>query len=62
MDHGLLRVRLPRAARPAPRTITVGRTGPRPAGPDGGTPNVLDPAADREMHRPDIAVGETAWP
>ncbi|XTZ18887.1 Hsp20/alpha crystallin family protein [Micromonospora echinospora] len=25
MDHGLLRVRLPRATRPAPRTITVGQ-------------------------------------
>ncbi|MDI5941037.1 Hsp20/alpha crystallin family protein, partial [Micromonospora sp. DH15] len=34
MDHGLLRVRLPRAARPTPRTITVGRTGYR--GADGG--------------------------
>ncbi|MFG1776574.1 Hsp20/alpha crystallin family protein [Micromonospora sp. NPDC049048] len=62
MDHGLLRVRLPRAARPAPRTITVGRTGPRPTNPAGGTPSVVDPAADREMHRPDIALDETDRP
>ncbi|SCE76058.1 Hsp20/alpha crystallin family protein [Micromonospora chokoriensis] len=55
MDHGLLRVRLPRATRPAPRTITVGRTGPRSG--STGTPMPADPAADRELHRPDT-VGE----
>ncbi|RGC68329.1 Hsp20/alpha crystallin family protein [Micromonospora sp. MW-13] len=55
MDHGLLRVRLPRAARPAPRTITVGRAGPRVAGP--GTGHPVDPAADRELHHPDLAAG-----
>ncbi|MDM4722202.1 Hsp20/alpha crystallin family protein [Micromonospora sp. WMMA1363] len=55
MDHGLLRIRLPRAARPVPRTITVGRTGRR--GPAGGTPLPVDPAADRELHHPDTAVG-----
>ncbi|TBL33193.1 Hsp20/alpha crystallin family protein [Verrucosispora sp. SN26_14.1] len=56
MDHGLLRVRLPRATRPAPRTITVGRTGPYPTA--AGTPRGADPAADRELHRPDVAPGE----
>ncbi|MFU8870985.1 Hsp20/alpha crystallin family protein [Micromonospora sp. SL4-19] len=60
MDHGLLRVRLPRAARPAPRTITVGRTGPRAATP--GTRTLADPAADREMHHPDITVDEIDRP
>ncbi|GIJ76054.1 heat-shock protein Hsp20 [Micromonospora phaseoli] len=59
MDHGLLRVRLPRATRGASRTITVGRTGPRPAGPSGGTPSSVDPAADRELHQPDVAAGES---
>ncbi|MFC0507654.1 Hsp20/alpha crystallin family protein [Micromonospora costi] len=62
MDHGLLRVRLPRAARPTPRTITVGRAGPR-TGPLGGrTPAPGDPAADRELHRPDTAAGEIDRP
>ncbi|WP_405114353.1 Hsp20/alpha crystallin family protein [Micromonospora sp. NBC_01405] len=55
MDHGLLRVRLPRAVRPAPRTITVGRTGYRGAGTVTGHP--VDPAADRELHHPDLAPG-----
>ncbi|RIV37003.1 Hsp20/alpha crystallin family protein [Micromonospora radicis] len=54
MDHGLLRVRLPRAGRPAPRTITVGRTGPHHT-----APSTVDPAADRELHQPDVAVGES---
>ncbi|MET8120492.1 Hsp20/alpha crystallin family protein [Micromonospora sp. NPDC005189] len=53
MDHGLLRVRLPRATRPTPRTITVGRTGPRSGDYSTGTPMPADPAADRELHRPD---------
>ncbi|MEH0824465.1 MULTISPECIES: Hsp20/alpha crystallin family protein [Micromonospora] len=60
MDHGLLRVRLPRASRPAPRTITVGRTGPRP-GAD-RTPMPADPAADRELHHPDTALDEIDRP
>ena len=59
MDHGLLRVRLPQAVRPAPRTITVGRTGPRTNGQVHGTPRSIDPAADRELHQPDIAVRES---
>ncbi|MFF3853700.1 Hsp20/alpha crystallin family protein [Micromonospora sp. NPDC002575] len=75
MDHGLLRVRLPRAARPAPRTITVGRTGYRGAGGGPGhpatfggdtgttgTPAPVDPAADRELHHPDTAVDEIDRP
>ncbi|MFU8854687.1 Hsp20/alpha crystallin family protein [Micromonospora sp. SL1-18] len=56
MDHGLLRVRLPRATRPAPRTITVGRAGPRTA--TRGKRILADPAADRELHHPDITVDE----
>ncbi|MFI6783927.1 Hsp20/alpha crystallin family protein [Micromonospora sp. NPDC050276] len=61
MDHGLLRVRLPRASRPAPRTITVGRTGPRSGDLSTGTPMPADPAADRELHHPDT-VGEIDRP
>ncbi|MEU1842439.1 Hsp20/alpha crystallin family protein [Micromonospora sediminicola] len=60
MDHGLLRVHLPRAARPAPRTITVGRTGPRTT--SGRTPSPADPAADRELHHPDTTVDEIDRP
>ncbi|MFE9651999.1 Hsp20/alpha crystallin family protein [Micromonospora sp. NPDC006431] len=60
MDHGLLRVRLPRAARPTPRTITVGRTGLRPA--TVGTRTLADPAADRELHHPDTTVDEIDRP
>ncbi|MFC3503899.1 Hsp20/alpha crystallin family protein [Micromonospora krabiensis] len=62
MDHGLLRVRLPRAARPTPRTITVGRSGPRTGGLAGGTPMPVDPAADRELHHPDTTSGEIDRP
>ncbi|SCE80770.1 Hsp20/alpha crystallin family protein [Micromonospora mirobrigensis] len=58
MDHGLLRVHLPRAKRPAPRTITVGRTGPRTS----GSASLADPAADRELHHPDTTVGEIDRP
>ncbi|MEU8259295.1 Hsp20/alpha crystallin family protein [Micromonospora sp. NPDC048999] len=60
MDHGLLRVRLPRAVRPTPRTITVGRAGPHAA--TGGTRSLADLAADREMHHPDITVDEIDRP
>ncbi|MFD2763688.1 Hsp20/alpha crystallin family protein [Micromonospora eburnea] len=60
MDHGLLRVRLPRAARPTPRTITVGRAGPRATAP--GTRKLADPAADRELHHPDTTVDEIDRP
>jgi HSP20 family protein len=80
MDHGLLRVRLPRAPRPPHRTITVARTGPHPdqlpapgttaapgpateAGAGTGPPvppdvPTADPAADREMHHPEVAVAD----
>ncbi|MFC0005033.1 Hsp20/alpha crystallin family protein [Micromonospora siamensis] len=58
MDHGLLRVHLPRAKRPAPRTITVGRTGPRTS----RAVSHADPAADRELHHPDTTVGEIDRP
>ncbi|GGM11903.1 MULTISPECIES: Hsp20/alpha crystallin family protein [Micromonospora] len=59
MDHGLLRIRLPRASRPRPRTITIGGTSRRPPGrtapprAGGGAPRPVDPAADRELHHPD---------
>lgn len=60
MDHGLLRVRLPRAPRPAPRTITVGQL--RSAGqsrsanghPGRGTSH---PDADRGPSRPQPGRG-----
>ncbi|TDB72408.1 Hsp20/alpha crystallin family protein [Micromonospora sp. KC723] len=55
MDHGLLRIHLPRAKRATPRTIVVGRAG-RSGGSAGGTPTVTDPAADRELHHPDTAI------
>ncbi|MFR9779362.1 Hsp20/alpha crystallin family protein [Micromonospora sp. MS34] len=61
MDHGLLRVRLPRAIRPAPRTITVGRTGPRATAAE-GAPALADPAADRELHHPDTTADEIDRP
>ncbi|GLY25998.1 hypothetical protein Misp04_57290 [Micromonospora sp. NBRC 101691] len=69
MDHGLLRVRLPRAARPAPRTITVGQPTSlaRPASPPrsanghpGRRTTSVDPAADRELHHPDVKPGSVA--
>ncbi|MEU1602307.1 Hsp20/alpha crystallin family protein [Micromonospora matsumotoense] len=56
MDHGLLRVHLPRASRPTPRTITIGRAGYPPGPTRSGTPTGVDPAADRELHHPDTAV------
>ncbi|MBY8871815.1 Hsp20/alpha crystallin family protein [Micromonospora sp. PLK6-60] len=58
MDHGLLRVHLPRARRAAPRTITVGRTGPRA----NGRAPIADPAADRELHHPDTTADEIDRP
>ncbi|WP_018252514.1 Hsp20/alpha crystallin family protein [Salinispora mooreana] len=56
MDHGLLRIRLPRTARPEPRTITVGRSGAR--GADGGAPFPVDPAANRELHHPNVETDQ----
>ncbi|GAB2929515.1 hypothetical protein GCM10027280_16290 [Micromonospora polyrhachis] len=67
MDHGLLTVMLPQAARTAPRTITVGRRlYPEPGAgtPQGGLtrPIAGDPAADRELHRPEAgAPGTARW-
>ena len=55
MDHGLLRIRLPRTARPEPRTITVGHSGAR--GVDGDTPFPVDPAVNRELHQPNVETG-----
>ncbi|WP_446212385.1 Hsp20/alpha crystallin family protein [Micromonospora sp. IBSANI012] len=62
MDHGLLRVRLPRAKRLAPRTITVGRAGHRGGPAAGATGRLADPAADREMHHPDTTIDEIDRP
>jgi HSP20 family protein len=65
MDHGLLTVTLPRAERAGRRTITVGRSGidqsRTAAGTTGGSAKrrPVDPAADRELHHPDVA-GEIA--
>ncbi|MEO3815665.1 Hsp20/alpha crystallin family protein [Plantactinospora sp. B24E8] len=66
MDHGLLTVTLPRAPRPGRRTITIGsrshdpgRRGRGTTGP-GTPPTVVDPAADRELHRPNTAAGTPA--
>ncbi|GAB3154782.1 hypothetical protein GCM10027290_49760 [Micromonospora sonneratiae] len=69
MDHGLLTVMLPRAARSAPRTITVGRRLYDPTTTTGDTPRggltrpiPGDPAADRELHRPEAgAPGTARW-
>ncbi|MEQ4303853.1 Hsp20/alpha crystallin family protein [Plantactinospora sp. B6F1] len=63
MDHGLLTVTLPRAPRPGRRTITIGSRRHDPGQRAGGTagagvpPGTVDPAADRELHRPDTAAG-----
>lgn len=61
MDHGLLRVRLPRAPRPTPRTITIGQLGATHGRPRMGTSGV-DPAADRELHHPDVTSGTGRHP
>ncbi|MEN3609182.1 Hsp20/alpha crystallin family protein [Plantactinospora sp. ZYX-F-223] len=63
MDHGLLTVRLPKAPRPGRRTITIGGRRHDPGQHAGRTagagvrPGGVDPAADRELHRPDTAAG-----
>ncbi|MGI5147060.1 Hsp20/alpha crystallin family protein [Plantactinospora sp. CA-294935] len=63
MDHGLLTVRLPKAPRPGRRTITIGGRRHDPGQRAGRTsgartqPAAVDPAADRELHRPDTAAG-----
>lgn len=66
MDHGLLTVALPRAHDGARRSIaiTVGRRQFDPARTLDGTarergkPRPIDPAVDREMHRPDLGYDE----
>jgi HSP20 family protein len=66
MDHGLLTVTLPEAPRGGRRTITIGSRrhdpGQRARGTTGARPRpgAVDPAADRELHRPDTAVGTPA--
>jgi HSP20 family protein len=61
MDHGLLTITLPRAGRGARRTITVGSRQFGPQGAAGrttggrGRSGPVDPAADRELHHPDVA-------
>ncbi|MFC6018602.1 Hsp20/alpha crystallin family protein [Plantactinospora solaniradicis] len=63
MDHGLLTVTLRKAARPGRRTITIGNRrydpGQRSRSSAGSRP-IVDPAADRELHRPDTAAGTPA--
>jgi HSP20 family protein len=70
MDHGLLTVTLPRLPSGARRTITIGsprygpgrsvsvRGGERDTTGKAGKPHPVDPAADREMHHPDVQPGE----
>lgn len=68
MDHGLLTVTLPRRGQAERRKISVGR-GSLGAGADRtiqGSASVTssarspDPAADRELHHPDVATGDIA--
>lgn len=62
MDHGLLTITLPRRDRPGRRTIIVSRGRYRPdepiERPRGAA--AVDPAADRELHRPDVVRPDTA--
>jgi HSP20 family protein len=71
MDHGLLIVSLPRRGQAARRSIVIGRGSLDAGRTIAGTTDVgsggarkaahsPDPAADREMHRPDIATGDIA--
>ncbi|MFY1688406.1 Hsp20/alpha crystallin family protein [Plantactinospora sp. WMMB782] len=66
MDHGLLTVVLPKTTRPGRRTITIGSRsydpGQRAGRTGGGRPGAVDPAADRELHRPDTAAGTPTPP
>jgi HSP20 family protein len=52
MDHGLLTVTLPRA------TPLTGRAPGMAARPAGRPLGVTDPAADRELHHPDVAAAD----
>ncbi|GAA1845777.1 Hsp20/alpha crystallin family protein [Asanoa iriomotensis] len=49
MDHGLLKVTLPRVVKAGRRTITLGPQGSL----EGTPPSPADPDAAREMHKPD---------
>ncbi|MEV0713491.1 Hsp20/alpha crystallin family protein [Asanoa sp. NPDC050611] len=49
MDHGLLKVTLPRVVKAGRRTITLGPQGAL----EGTPPSPADPDAAREMHTPD---------
>lgn len=66
MDHGLMTVTLPRRGQAERRTIAVGRgplTGDRTiAGSATASSSAQspDPAADRELHHPDVAGGDIA--
>jgi HSP20 family protein len=66
MDHGLLTVALPRRGAEERRTITIGRGSPAPGRTIQGSASVTssaqspDPAADRELHHPDVATGDIA--
>jgi HSP20 family protein len=66
MDHGLLTVTLPRRGEAHRRSITVGRgslaRGRTIEGSASGNSSAQspDPAADRELHRPDVASGDIA--
>lgn len=57
MDHGLLTVQLPRAARSERRTITIGRRERATRGGRAGRIFPEDPATDRELHHPE--AGDT---
>lgn len=61
MDHGLLTVALPRACDGARRkiAITVGRRQYQPKGArQKAKRELVDPAVDREMHRPDLGFAK----
>lgn len=66
MDHGLLTVTLPRRGAAERRTIIVGRGALAGGGTIEGTASAgsaaqsPDPAADRELHHPDVATGDIA--
>ncbi|HEY0700879.1 MAG TPA: Hsp20/alpha crystallin family protein [Micromonospora sp.] len=61
MDHGLLTVNVARSGRAEKRTITIGQL--RSGQPDGRTrtgAGPVDPAADRELHQPDVSAGASS--
>lgn len=66
MDHGLLTVTLPRRGQAERRSIAVGRGSLAPDRTIQGSASMTsaaqspDPAADRELHHPDVATGDIA--